>query len=326
MKEYDIIIIGGGTAGISAAIAAKEQGMDNILLIEREEQLGGSINQYIHVGFGMYAFGENLTGPEYVQMLINRVNELSIESLLNTLVINITKDKSITAVNEEGIIEFKAKAIILAMGSREKPRGAINIPGSRCAGIFTVGTAQNFINIEGYMPGKQVVIVGSGDVGVLTARSMILEGANIKAIIELMPYAAASRRNIEQCIEEFNIPLKLGYTVVDIKGKDRVEAVVIAKVNEDNVPIIGTEEYIFCDTLLLTAGLLPEIDLPQKAEIGISEITTGVVVDKGMQTNIEGIFACGDIVYVHDLEEDITAESSSAGRNAVKYIIEKTRR
>lgn len=323
MLNYDIIIVGGGASGMLAAMAAKKSGAQNILIIEREDQLGGSLNQLIHTGFGIYTFGENFTGPEYAQRLIDEVRRLNIEVKLKSLVIEVSKEKTVTVVNEEGINEFKCKAIVLAMGCREKPRGAVNIPGSKCAGIFTVGTTQKFINMEGYMPGKQVVMVGSSDIGLLMARNMVLEGANVKAVLEPMSYASGSERNIEECIKDFNIPLKLGYTIVDILGHDRVEGVVISRVDNNLIPIVDTEERISCDTLLLSAGLLPESELALKTGILTSNVTGGIIVDRNQKTNIEGIFACGDVLYVHDLEEDISIESISAGNNAARVILKK---
>jgi len=326
MLNYDIIIVGGGESGMLAAMAAKRNGAQNILIIEREEQLGGALNQFIHTGFGIYTFGENFTGPEYAQRLIDEVDRLNIKVKLKSLVIEISKDKTVTVVNEKGINEYKTEAIVLAMGCREKPRGAVNIPGSKCAGIFTVGTTQKFINIEGYMPGKQVVMVGSSDIGLLMARNMVLEGANIKAVLEPMSYSGGSERNIEECIKDFNIPLKLGYTITDILGHDRVEGVVISRVDSNFIPIADTEEHIPCDTLLLSAGLLPESEIALKSGILISSVTGGVMVDRNQETNVEGIFACGDILYVHDIEEDISIESIYAGNNAAGFVLKKDSR
>jgi NADPH-dependent 2,4-dienoyl-CoA reductase/sulfur reductase-like enzyme len=321
MVLYDIIIIGGGPSGLAAAIAAKEEGIENILILEREYQLGGILNQCIHNGFGLHTFKEELTGPEYAGRFIAMANKLSIAYKLNTMVLDLNSEKVVTAINEtDGILEIKAKAVILAMGCRERPRGAINIPGSRCAGVYTAGTAQRLVNSLGYMPGKEVVILGSGDIGLIMARRMTLEGAKVKAVVELMPYSSGLKRNVVQCLEDFGIPLKLKHTVTNIKGKDRLEGVTIAKVDENKRAIKETEQYIPCDTLLLSVGLLPENELSMKAEVKISKITGGPEVDESMQTNIDGIFACGNVLHVHDLVDNVTLESFKAGKAAAAYI------
>jgi thioredoxin reductase len=320
MSDYDLIIIGGGLAGLAAAIAAREEGINNILVLEREEQLGGSLNQFIDVVYNDYNEEDALTGPEFAQRYVDRMKELNIAFKLNALVIGLTEDRLVTVVTEAGIIEFRAKAVILAMGSREKPRGAINVPGSKSAGIFTAGAAQRFVNLEGYMPGKQVLIIGSGDMGLIMARRMTLEGASVKAVVELMPHPVGTKENVKQCLEDFNICLKLGYTVVDIKGKDRVQGAVIAKVDEKNIPIMSTEEYIACDTILLSANFLPENELSAKAGVELSSITGGAIVDERMCTSIKGIFACGDVIYIHNYKASVADESCKAGRSAAKYI------
>ena len=323
MKTYDIVIVGGGPAGLAAAVAAKEAGNDSILILERDHELGGILNQCIHNGFGLHTFKEELTGPEYAYRFIKQVYDLGIEYKLNTMVMDIAEDKTVTAMNrEDGMFQIPAKAVILAMGCRERPRGALNIPGYRPAGIFSAGTAQRLVNIEGYMPGREVVILGSGDIGLIMARRMTLEGAKVKVVAELMPYSGGLKRNIVQCLDDYGIPLKLSHTVVDIEGKEHVTAVTIAEVGPDRKPIPGTEERYTCDTLLLSCGLIPENELSRAAGVQMSPITSGPIVNESLETNIPGVFACGNVLHVHDLVDYVSEEAKRAGQNAVKYINE----
>lgn len=326
MKEYDIVIVGGGPAGLAAAISAKENGISQVLILERDKELGGILNQCIHNGFGLHTFKEELTGPEYAARFIEKVKTLKIEYKLNTMVADISKERIITAISrEDGLTQIKARAVVLAMGCRERSRGALNIPGYRPAGIFSAGTAQRLVNMEGYMPGREVVILGSGDIGLIMARRMTLEGARVKVVAELMPYSGGLKRNIVQCLDDFGIPLKLSHTVVDIDGKDRVKGVTLAEVGKDGRPIPGTEEYISCDTLLLSVGLLPENELSRGAGVALSPVTGGPVVNESLETNLPGVFACGNVLHVHDLVDYVSEEAHTAGKNAAKYVQEQAR-
>lgn len=321
MKDYDIVIIGGGPAGLAAAVSAKQNGTDSILIIERDRELGGILNQCIHNGFGLHTFKEELTGPEYADRFIQQVDRLQIEYKLNTMVMDISADKKVTAMNrDEGMFEIRAKAVILAMGCRERARGALNIPGYRPAGIYSAGTAQRLVNMEGYMPGREVVILGSGDIGLIMARRMTLEGARVKVVAELMPYSGGLKRNIVQCLDDYGIPLKLSHTVVDIKGKERVEGVTLARVDEKGTPIAGTEEFYSCDTLLLSVGLIPENELSRGMGVEINPVTSGPKVNESLETDVDGVFACGNVLHVHDLVDYVSQEAAVAGRNAAVYV------
>ncbi len=343
MEKKELIIIGGGPAGLAAAIAAKKEGINDLLIVERDDRLGGILNQCIHNGFGLHTFKEELTGPEYAKRFEDMAEEENVPYVLNTMVLDVSlKDdmtdcgaesadieqtagdgvkKTVTLLSrDKGLVTYETDAVILAMGCRERPRGALNTPGYRPAGIYTAGTAQRLVNIEGVMPGREVVILGSGDIGLIMARRMTLEGAKVKLVAELMPYSGGLKRNIVQCLDDFGIPLKLSHTVVDIKGKERVEAVTIAQVDENKKPIPGTEEEIKCDTLLLSCGLLPENELSRNLGVELSPVTGGPVVDNTLATSIEGVFACGNVLHVHDLVDYVSEEAKNAGYSAAKYI------
>lgn len=321
MDKMDLVIIGGGPAGLAAAVAAYDNGVKNIMILERDDRLGGILNQCIHNGFGLHTFKEELTGPEYAARFISQVKERQIPYKLHTMVLDISPDRTVTAVNSnDGVFTLQAGAVILAMGCRERPRGALNIPGFRPAGIFSAGTAQRLVNMEGYMPGRRVVILGSGDIGLIMARRMTLEGAKVLLVAELMPYSGGLKRNIVQCLDDFGIPLKLSHTVVDIQGKDRVTGVTVAQVGADRKPIPGTETHYDCDTLLLSCGLIPENELSRSAGIELHPVTGGPSVNDALETSIPGIFACGNVLHVHDLVDYVSQEAANAGRQASAYI------
>ena len=320
MKNVDLVIIGGGPAGLAAAVAARKGGVQDILILERDSELGGILNQCIHNGFGLHTFKEELTGPEYAARFIEQVEALGIAYKLNTMVLDLAADKTVTAMNKtDGLFQLHPKAVILAMGCRERPRGALNIPGYRPAGIFTAGTAQRLVNMEGYLPGRRVVILGSGDIGLIMARRMTLEGAKVLCVAELMPYSGGLKRNIVQCLDDFGIPLRLSHTVVDIQGKERVTGITLARV-ENGKPVPGTEEHYDCDTLLLSVGLIPENELTKQAGIEMDPRTKGAIVYENMETSIPGVFACGNVVQVHDLVDFVSGESELAGAAAANYI------
>ena len=321
MENYALVIIGGGPAGLAAAVSAYDAGVRPILILERDRELGGILNQCIHNGFGLHTFGEELTGPEYAARFIAQVKDREIDVRLDTMVLDISKEKVVTAVSRrDGLTEIQAGAVILAMGCRERSRGALNIPGYRPAGVYTAGTAQRLVNMEGYLPGKEVVILGSGDIGLIMARRMTLEGAKVKLVAELMPYSGGLKRNIVQCLDDFGIPLKLSHTVVAVHGKERVTGVTVAQVDENRVPIPGTEEEISCDTLLLSCGLIPENELSRGLGVDLNPVTNGPTVNESLETSVPGVFAAGNVLHVHDLVDFVSQEAAAAGRAAAEYL------
>ena len=327
MRTVQLAIVGGGPAGLAAAIAAKKAGLDDILILERGEALGGILQQCIHAGFGLHTFSQELTGPEYAQRFIDEVESLGIETLCNAMVLDITPQRVLTVTGRSiGLQQIQAQAIILAMGCRERPRGALNIPGTRPAGIYSAGTAQRLVNVEGFLPGRDVVILGSGDIGLIMARRMTLEGAKVHAVAEVLPYSGGLKRNIVQCLDDFGIPLLLSTTVVEIHGAERLTGVTLAQVDDKRKPIAGTERYIPCDTLLLSVGLLPENELSQSAGVALDGVTGGPVVYDDLSTSVPGIFACGNVLHVHDLVDFVSEEAARAGHNAAKYVLENGKR
>ncbi|HSQ90063.1 NAD(P)/FAD-dependent oxidoreductase [Romboutsia sp.] len=321
--KYNVVVVGGGPAGLGAALEAKRNGAKDVLIIERDRELGGILNQCIHNGFGLHEFKEELTGPEYAHRFIEMAKKENIDYMLNTMVLNINEDKTIEALGEEGLINIKADAIVLAMGCRERTRGAIDIPGYRPAGVYNAGAAQRLSNMEGYMVGKEVVIYGSGDIGLIMARRMTLEGAKVKAVVEVNPHSSGLTRNIVQCLDDFDIPLMLSTGITNIHGKQRVEGITLSKLDSNRNPIKGTEEFIPCDTVLLSVGLIPENELSVEAGVNLDTKTSGPIVRNTMETNIDGVFACGNVVHVHDLVDFVTKESRIAGKNAALYVLNK---
>ena len=321
MKTHDVVIIGGGPAGLAAAVQLKKQGVDDILIIEREKQLGGILRQCIHDGFGLTRFGETLSGPEYSQRFIDMAQELGIEAITNATVIDLTGDKIVTAATRDGLLQVQAKAVVLAMGCRERTRGALAIPGSRPSGIYNAGVAQSYINLYNTMVGKEVIIMGSGDIGMIMARRLTLEGAKVKAVFEVLPYPSGLPRNIEQCLNDYHIPLHLSHTVVDIRGRERLSSVVVMQCDENFRPIPGTEEEIPCDTLILSVGLIPENELSLAAGVELDPRTRGAFVDENCQTQVPGIFAAGNVLHVHDLVDFVSLEAEALADSAAEYLL-----